>query len=312
MTEASYLSRFSLLVTLRQAFADWRADFATSMGAALAFYALFSIAPVIIIAVAAAGLVFNEQAIRGEVFMQLRNVIGDAGAATVQQLVVNASSPRASWIATLVSIGMLLVGATTVFAELQSDLDRIWKTPSNARYGFMDLVRARLMTFALVMGIGALMLASLVLTTTVSLVGQWWGGWLGGWSTVVQVVDLVVSFGLAWGLFAMIYKILPSCNVMWRDVWIGALVTSILFSVGRVAIGIYLAHSDVSKVYGAAGSIALVMLWVYYAAQVFLFGAEFTHVYATSHGSLASDAVPPRTTPATTAPPPALVRSVIE
>src|SRR5665213_512632 len=152
------------------------------------------------------------------------------------------------------------------------------------------MIRTRMRSFGLVLGIGFLMLASLVLTTLFSLVGRWWAGSLGGWSHIVPLVDLVATLVLSWGLFALVYKLLPSCKVTWMDVWIGAFATSLLFTLGKVAIGIYLARSNVTAMFGAAGSIALVLLWLYYAAQVFLLGAEFTHVYAMSHGSMARDA----------------------
>jgi len=288
---ADAISRhFSLPGLLRQAYVDWRADHAQSMGAALAFYTIFSMAPIIVIAIAVAGLVFNEQAVRGEVFTQLRSVIGDAGATMIQQLVVSASSPRASWTTTIVGIVTMLIAATTVFAELQNDLDRIWKAPPITHSSVIAMIRTRMRSFGLVLGIGFLMLASLVLTTLFSLVGRWWAGSLGGWSHIVPLVDLVATLVLSWGLFALVYKLLPSCKVTWMDVWIGAFATSLLFTLGKVAIGIYLARSNVTAMFGAAGSIALVLLWLYYAAQVFLLGAEFTHVYAMSHGSMARDA----------------------
>src|SRR5665213_3362206 len=214
---ADAISRhFSLPGLLRQAYVDWRADHAQSMGAALAFYTIFSMAPIIVIAIAVAGLVFNEQAVRGEVFTQLRSVIGDAGATMIQQLVVSASSPRASWTATIVGVVTMLIGATTVFAELQNDLDRIWKAPPVTQSGVLAMIRTRLRSFGLVLGIGFLMLASLVLTTTFGLVGRWWAASLGGWSHIVPLVDLVATLLLSWGLFALVYKLLPSCKVTWR------------------------------------------------------------------------------------------------
>ena len=272
---------------MRQSLADWRADFAPSMGAALSFYTLFSLAPVIVITIAVAGLIFAHDAVQGQVFAQLQDLLGATGAAAARKLVESANSPRSSWIATIVGVVTMLIGATTVFAELQSDLDRIWKTPPQALSGVRQLVRGRLLSFGLVLGIGFLMLVSLLVTAALTAFGQWWASWFGGWAILLQVANFLLSFALATGLFAMIYKMLPSCAVAWRDVWIGAAVTSLLFSLGKLAIGVYLGHSNVTAAYGAAGSIAVLLLWVYYAAQIFLFGAEFTHVYAMSHGSLA-------------------------
>ena len=267
-----------LLVQLsRQAVADWQADFAASMGAALSFYTLFSLAPVIVIAIAVAGLVFAQNAVEGQVFAQLQNLLGEKGAAAAQRLVESASTPRASWIATIIGLVTMLIGATTVFAELQSDLDRIWKVTTRTHSGAW-----------LVLGIGFLMLVSLVITAALTALGQWWASWFGGFALLLQFANFLLSFVLTTGLFAMIYKILPSCTVAWRDVWIGATVTALLFSLGKLAIGVYLGHSNVTAGYGAAGSIAVLLLWVYYAAQIFLLGAEFTNVYATSQGSLAA------------------------
>jgi membrane protein len=278
-----------LLVQLsRQAVADWQADFAASMGAALSFYTLFSLAPVIVIAIAVAGLVFAQNAVEGQVFAQLQNLLGEKGAAAAQRLVESASTPRASWIATIIGLVTMLIGATTVFAELQSDLDRIWKVTTRTHSGAWQFLRARVLSFGLVLGIGFLMLVSLVITAALTALGQWWASWFGGWALLLQFANFLLSFVLTTGLFAMIYKILPSCTVAWRDVWIGATVTALLFSLGKLAIGVYLGHSNVTAGYGAAGSIAVLLLWVYYAAQIFLLGAEFTHVYATSHGSLAA------------------------
>lgn len=273
---------------MRQAIAKWQADFAPSMGAALSFYTLFSLAPVIIIAIAVAGLIFGDDTVREQVFAQLQHLIGDTGAAAAQRLVNNTSTTSANWIATVVSLITMLIGATTVFAELQSDLDRIWKVSAAAQSGIWQLLRARFLSFGLILGIGFLMLVSLVITAALTLLGQWWANWFGGWALMLQVFNFLLSFALTAGLFAMIYRFLPSCHVAWRDVWIGAIVTSLLFSLGKLAIGVYLGHTNVAAAYGAAGSIAVLLLWVYYAAQIFLLGAEFTYVYAGTHGSRAA------------------------
>jgi membrane protein len=307
----------SLVHLSRQALADWRADFAPSMGAALSFYTWFSLAPVIVIAIAVAGLLFAREAVEGQVFAQLQNLVGTTGAAAAEKLVEAASTPSASWVATIIGLVTMLIGATTVFAELQSDLDRIWKAPAPASSGVWQLLRTRFLSFGLILGIGFLMLVSLVTTALLTAFGQWWASSFGGWALLLQFANFLLSFALTAGLFAMIYKILPSCPVAWRDVWIGAIVTSLLFSLGKLAIGVYLGHSNVTAAYGAAGSIAVLLLWVYYAAQIFLLGAEFTHVYATSHGSLVAkaDATAPASAPdggATAQRGPALVRSVIE
>ena len=206
----------------------------------------------------------------------------------------------------------MLIGATTVFAELQSDLDRIWKAPRAREFRHLAVAADALAVvrpdprdrFPDAGVAGDRRRCSTAF-------GQWWASWFGGWALLLQFANFLLSFALTAGLFAMIYKILPSCPVAWRDVWIGAIVTSLLFSLGKLAIGVYLGHSNVTAGYGAAGSIAVLLLWVYYAAQIFLLGAEFTHVYAMSHGSLAaSPPAPCRTGDASARW--ALVRSVIE
>ena len=259
----------------------WQDDYASSMGAALAYYTVFSVAPLLVIVVAVAGFFFGERAAQGELFMQLRDILGDEGASSVQSLVRSAGAPRSGILAGAVGVVVLIVGATTVFAELQSALDRIWRVPIQQRASSIwNLLRNRLLAFGLVVVTGLMLLASIVVGTTIHAFARWWGRIPGGWHRVIEGVDIVVSMVLATALFAMIYKWMPRARVAWHDVWIGAVVTAVLFEIGKLLIGLYLGQTEIGSAFGAAGSIVVLLVWVYYSAQIFLLGAEFTWVYA--------------------------------
>jgi membrane protein len=270
----------------REAVECWINDYAPSMGAALAYYTLFSIAPLLLIVIGVAGLVFGDEAARGEIFEQLRDLMGDEGAAAVERLLQSADKPEGGAIATTVGIVMLLLGATTVFGELQNALDRIWRAPARKKAkGWWNLLRSRLLSFGMILGMAFLLMVSLVLSAVVSTLGNLWGDALKGWETVAHLLDILISFGIITLMFAMIYKIIPQVHIRWRDVWIGAAVTAALFAAGKFLIGLYLGKSTVASAFGAAGSLVVMMVWVYYSAQIFLLGAEFTWVYAHTYGS---------------------------
>ncbi|HEY0822097.1 MAG TPA: YihY/virulence factor BrkB family protein [Rhizobacter sp.] len=265
---------------------SWQNDYAPSMGAALAYYTTFSAAPLLLIVVSVAGLVFGAEAARGEIFAQLRSMLGEEGAVAIQGLLESVSKPKEGLFATLVGVVVLLVGATTVFAELQDALDRIWRAPVRERSsGLWSLLRARVLSFGMILGIGFVLMVSLVVSAALSALGHWWAPLFGAWELTLQLVNLVVSFALVTLIFAMIYKVMPRVKVEWRDVWVGAAVTALLFSIGKSLIGLYIGKSGITSGFGAAGSLAVVLVWVYYSAQIFLLGAEFTWVYAHSHGS---------------------------
>jgi membrane protein len=264
----------------------WRDDYAPSMGAALAYYTTFSAAPLLLIVVSVAGLVFGEEAARGEIFAQLRNMIGEQGAAAVEGMVQSVAKPKEGIVATLIGVVVLLIGATTVFAELQDSLDRIWRAPArDTSSGVWSLVRGRLLSFGMILSIGFLLMVSLVVSAALSALGTWWAPLFGAWELLLEAANLLVSFGLITVIFALIYKIMPRVKVEWRDVWVGAAVTSLLFGIGKLLIGLYVGKSSITSGFGAAGSLAVLLVWVYYSAQIFLLGAEFTWVYAHSHGS---------------------------
>jgi membrane protein len=271
---------------VKSAGSSWIDDYAPSMGAALAYYTMFSIAPLLLIVISVAGLIFGVEAARGEIFAQLQGMMGADGAAAIQGLLESASKPAKSITATILGILLLLVGATTVFGELQDDLDRIWRAPDRDKTGgIWGLLRARLLSFGMILGIGFLLMVSLVFSAALSALGTWWSPLFGGWEVLAQLVNIVVSFALTTTVFAMIYKVMPRVHIAWRDVWIGAAVTALLFTIGKFVIGLYIGKSGVASGFGAAGSLVVVLLWVYYSAQIFLLGAEFTWAYAHAFGS---------------------------
>jgi membrane protein len=274
---------------IRKSTAAWVDDYAPSMGAALAYYTLFSIAPLLIIAIAVAGLVFGEDAARGEIVAQIQGLIGREGAIAVQGLLKSANEPAQDIFATVVSIVALLVGATTVFGELQSDLDRIWRVPAPAKEnGIWTLLRTRLLSFGLVLGLGFLLLVSLVTSAAIAAFGKWSYGFFEGREVYLHALNFGISFAITTLLFALIYKLMPRASIAWRDVWVGAAVTSLLFEIGKFLIGLYLGTTSVASGFGAAGSLVVLLLWVYFSAQIFLLGAEFTWVYAHEYGSKAA------------------------
>jgi len=270
----------------RKAINAWADDYAPSMGAALSYYTLFSIAPLLLIVIAVAGFFFGAEAVRGQLFAQLSSLVGPEGARAIEQILASASSPREGAIAAATGFVVLIIGATTVLGELQNALDRIWRAPSvRKRGGLIGLARSRLLSIAMILGIAFVLMVSLVVSAGLAAVGKWWGVWFGGWELLAHALDLAMSFGLMTVLFALIYKIIPRVRIRWHDVWIGAAVTALLFAVGKVLIGLYLGRSGVASGFGAAGSLVLFMVWVYYSAQIFLIGAEFTWVYAHEYGS---------------------------
>ncbi len=271
---------------IKAAFSSWSDDYAPSMGAALSYYTLFSIAPLLIIVIAVAGMIFGEEAARGEILGQLRGVMGDQGALVIEGMLKSAHTAGKSIWAAIAGTVVLILGATAVFGELQSALDRIWRTPApKSESGLWYLVRTRLLSFGLVLGLGFLLMVSLVVSAALSALGKFWGGWFGQWEFLLQAVNMAVSFGIFTVLFAMIYKLMPRARISWHDVWMGAGVTALLFTVGKVLIGLYLGKSSIASGFGAAGSLVVLLAWVYYSAQVFLLGAEYTWVYAKQHGS---------------------------
>jgi len=280
-----------------EAASSWMDDYAASMGAALAYYTMFSIAPLLLIVISIAGVLFGEQAARGEIYDQLNALVGADGAYALQALLERVNQPRTGAWATLFGAGALVVGATTVFGELQNALDRIWRAPVRHHGpGIWRWLRARLLSLGMIAGIGFLLMVSLIASAMLSAAQRWWNRYL-DIGPIAHVTDFAVSFAFVTFAFAMIYKLLPSVRVHWRDVAVGAVVTALLFTLGKTLIGMYIGRSGVASVFGAAASLVAVLVWVYWSAQIFLFGAEFTWVYARRIGSLRgrSDLDEPRT-----------------
>ena len=266
----------------RQALSSWSDDNAGSMGAALAFYALFSMAPLLLLVISLVALVVDAEVARRVIFDQLSGFLGAQGAEAVHGVLLAADQREEGMLAAAVSLAMLVVGATSVLAELQRDLDIIWRYKKPASVGWLHLVRPRLWGFSLVLAIGFLLLISLVLSAAVSVLGSLWASVLPGAGPLLRILELAVSFALVTGLFAMIYKLLPSVSIAWKDVWVGAAITSVLFGIGKWLIGLYIAKSAIASPFGAAGTLIVVIVWIYYSAQIFFLGAEFTRAYALS------------------------------
>jgi membrane protein len=270
----------------KESVSSWSDDYAPSMGAAIAYYTIFSIAPLLVIVIAIAGFFFGQDAASGRIYQEVSGLVGDNGASIVQSLVKSANKPGEGIISTVIGVVVLLIGATTVFAELQNDLDRIWRSPDAAKKGGLwATIRGRLMSLGLVASIGFLLLVSLVISAVLSAIGGWWAQTFGGAAWVLDVVNFVVSIAVITTLFALMYKLLPSVTIGWPDVWIGAFVTALLFSIGKYLVGLYIGRAGVTSGFGAAGSLVVLLVWVYYSAQIFLLGAEFTGVYSHRFGS---------------------------
>ncbi len=274
----------------RKAVMAWIDDYAPSMGAAISYYTIFSLAPLLVIVLAIAGALFGREAAQGQIVAQVSGLVGREGATAVEAMLRSVSEPEKGLIAGLVSVVVLLVGSTTVFAELQSALDRIWHVPEREKpSGVWAVLRARLLSFGLILGLAFLLMVSLVVSAGLAAFGSWFGGLVPGWEVLLQVLNTLISVGIITLLFAMIFKLMPTARIAWRDVWVGAGVTAVLFEIGKLVIGLYLGKSGVNESFAAAGSLVVLVAWVYYAAQIFLLGAEFTKVYADAHGSASGE-----------------------
>lgn len=282
------MKRYFLL--FKQAFTEFGEDKAQRLGAALAYYTIFSLAPLLLIAISIAGMVFGREAAQGQIFGQLSGVLGPQAAETVQAMVKSAAKPKSGTIATIVGIVTLLFGAAGVFGQLKDALNTIWNVEPKKKGGILSMIKDRFLSFAMVFGTGFLLLVSLVLDASVAAAGHFLGNRLPGGEALWQVVQIIVSLAVVTLLFALIFRFLPDIHPAWHDVWFGAVFTAVLFVLGKFALGIYLGKSAVGSSYGAAGSLVVLLLWVYYSAQILFFGAEVTQVYARKHGSMAQAA----------------------
>ena len=273
----------SLFKLSKAAIANWQSDFAPSMGAALAYYTVFSIAPLLIIVIAVAAVVFGQDAAHAAIIEQARGMLGDNAANAIDGMLRSAQKPEHGWLASVLGIVAMVVGATTVFAELQSNLNRIWKAQADKGTGLWHFLHTRLLSFGLVLAIGFLLITSLAVSAAIGIWARYWH--LGAMESLLHAANFIVTVAVITVLFALIYRFMPRVKLHWRDVWMGALITALLFSLGKILIELYISNSGIVSSYGAAGAPVVLLLWVYYSAQTFLLGAEFTKVYAESHGS---------------------------
>jgi len=265
---------------------EWLDDQAPTLGAALAYYTVFSLAPLLIISIALAGLVFGAEAAQGQIFDQLRGLLGDASGKAMQEIVQSASAePKTGVVATVIGFVTLLFGASGAFGQLQASLNIIWGVQPKPGRGILGIIRDRSLSFGFILVVGFLLLVSLLLTAGIAFVGKQFGAMVPGMEALIQILNSILSLAVITLLFGMMFKILPDANIAWRDVWIGAFITALLFTLGKFALGFYLGRSGVASSYGAAGSLIVLLLWVYYSSQVVFFGAEFTQVYANRFGS---------------------------
>lgn len=270
----------------KNAYKEYSEDDTWVLGAALSYYTIFSLAPILIIIIAVAGMIYGKEAVTGQIYDQIKEIVGSTAALQVQAMVKSAYAPGKSTIATIIAIGLLIFGSTTVFYQLQSALNKIWEVKPNPKKGLLLYIRSRVLSFGMIIAIGFLLLVSLVVNALMLGLSKYLMSFLPDYSVYLfQILNLVLSLIVITLLFAMIYKFLPDAVIRWRDVWAGSLFTAILFTLGRYGIAYYLGKSDIGSAYGAAGSIVVLLVWVSYSSQILFFGAEFTQVYARRYGT---------------------------
>jgi membrane protein len=277
------VTKLNPLGLLKESFSEWQKDKASRLAASLAYYTAFSIAPLLLLTISIAGLVLGDEAAQGTIFYQLQGLLGPEAAGFFQSAIAHSRAPGASSISAVIGIATLVWSAGNVFGQLQDALNTIWEVQPKPA-GIAGAVKRRIVPLSMVLGIGFLLLVSLLLSAGISAIGTFLGEVLPGSAVFWQIVNAALSLVIITLLFAAIFKILPDAEVRWSDVWIGAILTSLLFVIGKTLIGIYLGHSSVGSTYGAAGSLLVFLVWVYYSAQILFFGAEFTQVYARQRG----------------------------
>lgn len=270
---------------LKETFKEWQDDNASRLAAALSYYTIFSLAPLLIIAIAIAGAVFGDEAAKGEIVKQIEGLVGEAGAEVIQTALQNAQKPDTRNFASIISIGVLLFGASNVFAQIQDALNTIWEVEPKPGRSIWQTLRKRFLSFAMVGGVGFLLMVSLILNAVLAGMVNYFGSLIPGFDFLWQFANFAISFGVITLLFALIYKVMPDAKIAWNDVWIGAAMTSLLFVIGKSLLGLYLGNGSFGSAYGAAGSLIVLLAWINYAAQIIFFGAEFTQVYASKYGS---------------------------
>jgi membrane protein len=279
----------NLPTLLKLSYQGWKEDKASRLSAALAYYTIFSLAPLLVIIIAITALFWQREVVQSQVMNQVEGLVGAEGRTFVSDLVTSASNPARGIFASIVGVVTLLIGALGVFNELHNALNTIWDVKEEETKGFVEAVKkvifSRLLSFTMILGIGFLLLVSLVISAGLSAMNETIGNAIPLSEILLQILNLIISIGVITVLFALMFKFLPDAEIAWRDVWLGAFVTALLFSLGKFLIGLYLGNSAVASSFGAAGSLVLLLVWIYYSAQIFLFGAEFTQVYANNYGS---------------------------
>ncbi len=275
----------SLWKLFQSAFSAWSEDKIPRHGAALAYYTVLSLVPLLVVMISLIGVIFGREAAQKHILDQTTHLMGPQSADAIRQMIEHASQPTTGTLAMLLGVMTLLVGASGVFAQLQDSLNTIWGVEPKEERGLWGLIRDRFISVSAVLGTGFLLLVSLVLSAILAAFGKWYGGWLPAPELVLHALDIVISLLVISGLFALMFKLLPDARIAWRDVWVGALLTALLFTIGKFAIGLYLGKNDVGSAYGSAGSLVIMLVWIYYSAQIVLFGAEFTQVYADEIGA---------------------------
>lgn len=264
---------------------NWNADNAFKHSAAVSFYTLFSLAPITIIAVTLAGWFFGKEIATNQFSAQINGLVGEGSAEVIQKAMEANQVSHDSWISTAIGVVLLMVGATTVFGQLQGSLNDIWSvTAKPSKSGWLLMLIQRLVSFAMVLTIGFLLVSSLILSTALTSIVKLASGVLGESEWLVHAADLLVGLAVITVLFAMLFKVLPDVRLRWREVWMGAFLTSVLFSVGRLLIALYLGHSTVASAYGAAGSLVALLIWIYYSSAILFFGAEYIRAHRMEHG----------------------------
>jgi len=268
---------------IKDSFKEWSEDKATRLGASLAYYTVFSIGPLLIIVIAIVSLVFANA--QQQIVGQISSVVGSQGAGAIDQTIQNNNKGGGSVIATVVGIVLLLAGASGVFGQLKDALNTIWEVKPKPGRGIMATLKDRFLSFTMVLGTGFLLLVSLVISAAVAALGNWLNQYLPGGQIVGQVINIILLLAVITVMFALLFKFLPDVKIAWKDVWLGAFITALLFVLGQFALSIYLGFAKVGSAFGAAGSLVIILVWIYYSAQIFLLGAEFTQVYTNTYGS---------------------------
>jgi membrane protein len=269
---------------IKEAAADWSHDRAPRLGAALAYYTVFSLVPFLVVVIALIGMVFGQEAAQSAILSQIATLVGEQSAAAIKDMIQRADQPSTGLMATGFAVMTLLVGASGVFGQLQDALNTVWGVEPKEGRGLWGFIKDRFLSFVAVLGTGFLLLVSLILSSALAAFGKWFSGVLPLPETLLHLMNFALSLAVITGLFALIFKVLPDAKVAWRDVWVGAVLTAALFTIGKYGLGLYLGKSNVASAYGAAGSLVVILLWVYYSAQILLYGAEFTQVYANRLG----------------------------